>query len=222
MFSFRFALLLSLIAQGASADLSGPVHVVDGDTLIVADERVRLHGIDTFEKDQFCGGNGTPAWPCGAWVSDTVRARYEGRMAVCEQTDFDGKYQRVVARCTVDGEDIGRALVAEGLAFAYRRYSMDYDIEEKRAAVRGLGIHGEGGQIPERFRRTRQRAKAAIFLTDAPEGCAIKGNISKAGQIFHMPGQADYDRTRISPEKGERWFCSAAEAEAAGWRKARR
>jgi hypothetical protein len=32
----------------------------------------------------------------------------------------------------------------------------------------------------------------------------------------------DYDKTRISPNKGERWFCSEDEARAAGWRRARR
>ena len=53
-------------------------------------------------------------------------------------------------------------------------------------------------------------------------GCAIKGNISQNGRIYHMPGQADYARTRIAESRGERWFCSEAEARAAGWRRARR
>ena len=37
-----------------------------------------------------------------------------------------------------------------------------------------------------------------------------------------MPGQHDYDRTVIRTDKGERWFCSAAQARAAGWRAAKR
>jgi hypothetical protein len=53
--------------------------------------------------------------------------------------------------------------------------------------------------------------------------CAIKGNISgKGARIYHVPGQRDYERTGIREEKGERWFCSEAEARAAGWRPARR
>lgn len=53
-------------------------------------------------------------------------------------------------------------------------------------------------------------------------GCNIKGNISvNTGEsIYHMPGQEYYDATRISPEHGERWFCSEEEARHAGWRKA--
>jgi hypothetical protein len=54
-------------------------------------------------------------------------------------------------------------------------------------------------------------------------GCAIKGNISYNGgeKIFHVPGQEYYSETKITLLKSERWFCSEAEARAAGWRKAR-
>lgn len=52
--------------------------------------------------------------------------------------------------------------------------------------------------------------------------CVIKGNINGSGEhIYHMPGQAYYDKTVISSGKGERWFCSEADARAAGWRKAK-
>jgi hypothetical protein len=54
-------------------------------------------------------------------------------------------------------------------------------------------------------------------------GCVIKGNVSyRTGErIYHLPGQTYYSATRIKPAYGERWFCSEAEAQAAGWRKAK-
>lgn len=54
--------------------------------------------------------------------------------------------------------------------------------------------------------------------------CAIKGNISisTGEKIYHTPGQRNYDDTEISPEFGERWFCTEEEAVAAGWRAAKR
>ena len=54
--------------------------------------------------------------------------------------------------------------------------------------------------------------------------CNIKGNISidTGERIYHVPGQEHYWETKISPQYGERWFCSETEARAAGWRKARR
>lgn len=52
-------------------------------------------------------------------------------------------------------------------------------------------------------------------------GCVIKGNISSSGErIYHVPGGRSYSVTKITLSKGERWFCSEAEARAAGWRAA--
>jgi hypothetical protein len=51
----------------------------------------------------------------------------------------------------------------------------------------------------------------------------IKGNISTSTgeKIYHVPGQQYYDETVIDTMKGESWFCTEAEAVAAGWRKAK-
>ncbi|MDR6758665.1 hypothetical protein J2Y48_003973 [Mycoplana sp. BE70] len=53
-------------------------------------------------------------------------------------------------------------------------------------------------------------------------GCRIKGNISigTGARIYHVPGQEYYSATKISLQHGERWFCTEAEARAAGWRTA--
>lgn len=52
--------------------------------------------------------------------------------------------------------------------------------------------------------------------------CVIKGNINVSGErIYHLPGQRYYSATSISPRYGEVWFCSEAEAQAAGWRRSR-
>ena len=108
--------------------------------------------------------------------------------------------------------------MSDGLAFAYRRYSMDYDLDEKAAAVNDRGLHANRVQVPSEYRAAR-----ANVAQHSRSDCAIKGNISSKGvRIYHMPGQEHYGLTRISAAKGERWFCSEAEAQAAGWRRARR
>jgi len=67
-------------------------------------------------------------------------------------------------------------------------------------------------------------APRPLATTQVSQPCDIKGNISidTGERIYHVPGQKYYATTRISPQYGERWFCSEAEARAAGWRKARR
>ncbi|WP_292223627.1 hypothetical protein [Mesorhizobium sp.] len=63
----------------------------------------------------------------------------------------------------------------------------------------------------------------AVSAFSSSAGCSIKGNISAKGErIYHVPGQKFYADTKIAEAKGERWFCSEADARAAGWRKARR
>lgn len=75
----------------------------------------------------------------------------------------------------------------------------------------------------ERPRIVRGR-QPALAAGDARGGCNIKGNVSYiSGQrIYHRPGDRYYDRTRIRPSRGERWFCSESEAREAGWRRPRR
>ena len=52
---------------------------------------------------------------------------------------------------------------------------------------------------------------------------SLKGRNTRSGErIYHVPDAQHYERTRISPGKGERWFCSEREARAVGWRKSKR
>ena len=55
-------------------------------------------------------------------------------------------------------------------------------------------------------------------------GCGVKGNINPdtGERIYHVAGQEYYPRTRVNWLKGERWFCSEADAQRAGWRRALR
>ncbi len=83
-------------------------------------------------------------------------------------------------------------------------------------------------------KRDREKAKDAGAAPPRPqtlvdgsaavdrEQCRIKGNIGSNGQkIYHLPGGANYARTQINERTGERWFCTEAEARAAGWRAAK-
>lgn len=201
----------------AATEFSGLVRVIDGDTIEVVNTRVRIHGIDAPETDQTCKTEQGITWKCGHWVGDQVTAMFGGKQATCEAVTVD-RYNRVVARCHVQGQDMGHEIVSAGLAFAYRKYAQDYVLAEKTAAVRDVGLHASRVQSPSQFRKTR-----AIGRIPPDRQCRVKGNIAIKGvRIFHVPGQRDYERTGIRPEKGERWFCSSAQARDAGWRKAKR
>ena len=204
-------------ANQTSGSVTGQIRVIDGDSFEVDGVKIRLHAIDAPETDQICQTEQGRGWACGGWITKVVSDRYSGASASCEAIDTD-KYGRTVARCTALGEDVGAWLVREGFAFAYVKYGRDYAQIEQEAAAMDRGLHAVRLQTPAQQRA--QRAKGRIPSDDA---CKIKGNISANGtRIFHVPGQAFYERTGINTRKGERWFCSAAAAQAAGWRAARR
>lgn len=214
IFRSLFILCLALLQPAAALTLSGTARVVDGDTLVIGGEHVRLFGIDAPELAQTCERSGK-AWPCGDWAKTTLEDRLKGRQIACRGNSRD-RYGRLLATCDLAGADLGGALVRDGAAFAYRRYSTAYVAEERLAEAAGRGLWRGTAVAPETFRH------AVPAPAQTGTGCAIKGNVSSSGRIFHLPGQRDYAATRIDPARGERWFCSPAEAEAAGWRAARR
>ena len=206
---------VQLVSFGGS--FSGPVHVIDGDTVDVGDVRVRIHGIDAPESWQQCQTEFGNNFDCGDLATQQLQRMSEGRFAECVQTDYDDTYNRVVARCYVNNADIGAVMVSEGYALAYTKYSRDYVQTEADAKARDRGLHTALMQDPAWVRQTR-----AVGRIPVDHNCKIKGNITKNGHIFHVPGQAFYERTGIRPERGERWFCSAQDAIDAGWRAAKR
>jgi endonuclease YncB( thermonuclease family) len=199
-------------APGSRADATGIIRVIDADTFDLGTLRVRLHGADAPEDAQTCLDALGKPWPCGDWATAEARALWEGRAASCEILDTD-RYGREVARCEVEGQDIGATLVGRGMALAYVAYSDDYLPQQREAEAARAGLWQGEFDAPWDWRRQQREASAG-----SSEACRIKGNISGSGRIYHLPGSRSYDRTRIDEGDGERWFCSAAEAEAEGWR----
>lgn len=62
--------------------------------------------------------------------------------------------------------------------------------------------------------QVRQSREACPQGCEEPlPGCEIKGNISaKGNRFYHLPGGKYYNGIIVQPEKGERWFCTEAEA----------
>lgn len=66
-----------------------------------------------------------------------------------------------------------------------------------------------------------RRHKELQAAKEARGDCQIKGDVTLEGQrLYHRPGDRRYEWVWINEAKGERWFCSIDEAEAAGWRAA--
>ncbi len=207
--------------------LSGQARVIDGDTFAIAGERIRLNGIDAPETRQTCTRDGRP-WACGRAATRAMRQLIGRNRVRCEVSSRD-KYGRAIAACFAAGRDLQQQLVRQGLAMAYRKYSTRYVPDEAAARAEGVGLWSGEFTAPWRWRKQNRNRQAKIHrrqgakpAPQASSSCRIKGNIGNSGRIYHVPGGYYYDRTRINTSRGERWFCSEAEARAAGWRRARR
>jgi endonuclease YncB( thermonuclease family) len=208
----------------AAAQVSGWAVPIDGDTIEIAGERVRLHGIDAPESDQECTDAAGFVYRCGEQATGALRALIDGQTVSCQQIDTD-KYGRIVAVCRRGDVDLNAAMVREGWAVAYVEYATDYVAEEAQAKRDRRGIWGGKFIVPAAYRRggqaQAQQHSPAPAVAQAQE-CSIKGNISKSGErIYHVPGGTFYNRTKIDEGASERWFCTEQEAQAAGWRRSK-
>jgi len=69
-----------------------------------------------------------------------------------------------------------------------------------------------------RHQNLARRLKELQAAREARGVCQIKGDIGPDGErLYHRPGESSYGLVWINEAKGERWFCSVEEAEAAGW-----
>ena len=216
-------------SAGPTRDLpASPVlKVVDGDTVHVlvdgVDETVRIIGINTPETDECWGSEATQA---AVRMLDGATVTL---IADPTQSDRD-RYGRLLRYVVLpDGSDFGLRMISDGNADEYTyddpyANQQSYRDADAAAAAAGEGLWNVatcgGNPKPSGLPTvgSDRESSAPTTAQTGPNGCDIKGNISANGKIYHLPGSADYDRTRIDESKDERWFCSVAEAEAAGWR----
>jgi endonuclease YncB( thermonuclease family) len=127
-----------LAATSAEARPTGPAIVIDGDTIDVAGERVRLFGIDAPELGQTCTANAR-RWRCGQQAATALAKKIGTRSVSCAGKGHD-QYGRTLAVCRVGRTNLNAWLVTSGWALAYREYSTDYVAEEDAARAGGKGM----------------------------------------------------------------------------------
>ncbi len=218
------ASLPTLPFTGAAATkIEGRANLVATDLLRVGDSTVRLAGIEPPDRDQRCtraaGGANAKTWPCGEEARDAASRLVRAQVLKCETSDKDASGV-VTGRCHAGTIDIAEALVRGGHVFAEAGVLSTYRAAEGAAKTAKSGLWSSSVE-PERPATWRARMWAEA-KQQAPEGCPIKGRVARGERIYVLPWSTEYPKARISKQRGERWFCTEAEAVAAGWRVAGR
>ena len=221
-FPLRLIVFVILTAMPVTvfAEIVGNPRIIDGDSIEINGQRIRLYGIDAPEAAQECVV-ANKRWPCGRNASLALSSVIGNNLVACQERDKD-RYGRIIAVCNIAGSqgfDVNAIMVSQGWALAYRRFSTDYVKDEMEAQRARKGIWKGEFIYPWIWRKGKR-----LLPHDKKLGaCLIKGNIGRHGaHIYHLPRGHHYARTKIDPGKGERWFCTEAEAQTAGWLKSRR
>ena len=158
--ALTLATVLLTLPSPAHADITGKPRIIDGDTLEIAGERIRLHGIDAPEARQTCTEQSGKEWNCGQEATWALARIIETHWVRCEGNKRD-KYGRLIAKCFTGPYDIEAKMVQQGWALAYRKYSTDYVAEEAEAKAQKLGLWRGQFVAPWDWRRGERLASEA-------------------------------------------------------------
>jgi endonuclease YncB( thermonuclease family) len=235
----HIAMIMGALQGVALAEeIRGIPRIIDGDTVQISATKIRLQGIDAPETDQLCLDRNGKRWTCGIEARDQLIQKVGSKIWTCRTNSID-RYGRSLATCDVDGSDINRWLVREGWAMSYVRYSHVYDADERAARQAQVGLWSGAFIAPWDWRHRTKTTEirgavsvpkdaqsillSAASAAEAPTPqCAIKGNVTRSGEcIYHVPGGRYYNAVKMDMSKDKRWFCTEAEASAAGCRRSK-
>lgn len=118
----------------------GRATVIDGDTLEIHGQRIRVWGVDAPEGRQTCERSGQ-TYRCGTEAANALSNWIGQQTVTCRAEGRPDRYRRIVARCTVSGADMGSWLVRQGWALDFARYSRRaYAGEEASAKSARRGV----------------------------------------------------------------------------------
>ena len=139
-----------LIFSSANSDL---LIVTDGDTIRIGDERIRFSGIDAPEIKQTCIYQ-EMEFKCGEFSKNLLIEKISNQQVSCIRESTD-QYGRTLAECFLGKESLSSYLVREGYAFAYRRYSDKFILDEEYAQSKGNGMWSMDFMFPWDFRKSQ-------------------------------------------------------------------
>ncbi len=203
----------SLISSSPSVFVKGRAVAMSGDTMRIAGRVVKLDGIDAPIATQRCKTARSKSWRCGRAALRALR-KLTGRLtATCERVATHDDGTPTVTCTNARYGDLGKALVTRGHVFATETFMNAYRENENEAREAKRGIWQGRAQRPDKVRA----AKWAAAKKARPDGCPIKGRVSRSGRKYVLPWSESYRRIKVRNSLGERWFCSEDEALAAGW-----
>jgi endonuclease YncB( thermonuclease family) len=133
------------------------VRVIDGDSLRVDGQEIRLVGIDAPELHQTCGNAQGREWQCGRAARVRLVELVSGGGVACKNYGRD-RYGRTLAVCSASNvADLGEVLVREGYAVNLAIDYGGYPAAEREAQSNRSGVWQGDLERPKDWRRRHPR-----------------------------------------------------------------
>ena len=149
-----FLLIFFSFASFAENIIEGKAKIIDGDTIHIGKYKIRLHGIDAPEIKQTCKIEDR-IWNCGIESSLAIKKLILDNNISCVVSDID-RYNRYIAECFINNQNINELMVRNGWAIAYRYYSLDFIDDEEIAKNNKAGIWKGKFLEPYLFRKQQK------------------------------------------------------------------
>ena len=130
---------------------SSELKIIDGDTIHLKGEKIRFSGIDTPELKQTCIKN-KQVIKCGIQAKELLVKIIGNKKINCVREGKD-QYKRTLAECFVNDLSLSSYLVKSGYAFAYRKYSKKFIVDENFARSNNLGMWSMKFEYPWDWRK---------------------------------------------------------------------
>ncbi|ATR19792.1 Hypothetical protein HVPorG_02459 [Roseomonas mucosa] len=127
------------------------IHVVDGETLRLQGQVVRLEGLQAPSRGETCADTAGQGFDCGVAAADRLAHLVANHALVCELHGQD-VFRRPLAICEANGRILNAMLVSSGWALAS---SESFSEAEARARQAGRGLWADGVVPPEEWRDRR-------------------------------------------------------------------
>lgn len=148
-------ILLTSFEVFAQQIIQGPAVVLDGDTIKINHQTVRLFGIDAPEKKQNCKANNQEI-ACGQLSKEYLEKLVANKIVTCEIKNQD-MYKRSIGICSIENNiEVNNQMVKSGNAVAYRQYSKQYINVEEQAKQNHQGIWNTQFEMPWIWRKNHK------------------------------------------------------------------
>ena len=160
-----FLILFFLVQNYIYAEvIEGKAFVIDGDTIKINNNKIRLSGIDAPEVKQECNKifisiqffSLNKKYPCGKISKNKLKKLLKNKKILCKIENID-RYKRKLATCYKNKLNINSWLVRNGYALAYIKYSKKYILQEKEAERDKLGLWQGTFEKPWDWRKNEKK-----------------------------------------------------------------